>query len=91
VTWRLATEVTGPGWFIVGDAAATLDPTSSHGVLKALISGITAGHLIASVLGNKAPPEATRTAYHDWLAGWFSADANKLREFYRGLRAAALA
>jgi flavin-dependent dehydrogenase len=91
VTWRMATDVAGPGWIMVGDAAALLDPTSSHGVLKALMSGITAGHLIAAVLGNRAPPEATRTAYQDWLAGWFSADVAKLKEFYRGLGAAAFA
>ncbi len=91
VTWRMATEVTGPGWFMVGDAAATLDPTSSHGVLKALLSGVTAGHLIAAVLADKAPPAATRTAYHDWLSSWFAADASKLREFYRGLGGTAFA
>ena len=43
-TWRMAERMAGAGWFIVGDAAATLDPTSSHGVLKALLSGMTAGH-----------------------------------------------
>ena len=91
VTWRLATELAGPGWFTVGDAAAVLDPTSSHGVLKAVISGLTAGHLIAAVLRERAPPEATATAYHEWLSGWFCADARRLREFYRGLGAAAFA
>ena len=67
---------------MVGDAAATLDPTSSHGVLKAIMSGMTAGHLIAAVLDGRTPAEATAVAYHDWLAGWFSADAAKLARFY---------
>jgi flavin-dependent dehydrogenase len=87
VTWRMATAAAGDGWFMAGDAAATLDPTSSHGVLKAIMSGITAGHLIAAVLDGKAPPEAAASAYHAWLAGWFSADAGKLAQFYRGLGA----
>jgi len=87
VTWRMATQAAGPGCFMVGDAAATVDPTSSHGVLKALISGIAAGHLISAVLGGKAPPEA----YHQWLAGWFSEDAAKLTQFYRRLGASAFA
>lgn len=87
VTWRMATAAAGHGWFMVGDAAATLDPTSSHGVLKAIMSGMMAGHLIAAVLDGKAPPEAAATAYRAWLAGWFSADAGKLARFYRDLGA----
>jgi flavin-dependent dehydrogenase len=81
----MADEAAGPGWFMVGDAAATLDPTSSHGVLKAIISGMTAGHLIAAVLGGRTPAEATAAAYHEWLAGWFSTDAASLAQFYREL------
>ena len=86
VTWRMASKAAGPGWFMVGDAAATLDPTSSHGVLKAIVSGMTAGHLIAAVLGGRAPAEAAAAAYHEWLAGWFSADAANLAKFYCKLR-----
>jgi 2-polyprenyl-6-methoxyphenol hydroxylase-like FAD-dependent oxidoreductase len=85
VTWRTARRAAGPGWFMVGDAAAMLDPTSSHGVLKAIMSGMMAGHLIAAVLGGRAPGEATAAAYHDWLAGWFSTDATRLAGFYRQL------
>ena len=81
----MATSVAGAGWLMVGDAAATLDPTSSHGVLKAIMSGMTAGHLIAAVLDGKAPADGTATAYHEWLAGWFSADAGRLAQFYRNL------
>ena len=87
----MAARAAGPGWFMVGDAAAALDPTSSHGVLKAIISGMTAGHLMAAVLDGKAPPEATAAAYHEWLAGWFSEDAAKLTQFYRRLSAAGFA
>ena len=88
VTWRIAEKGAGPGWFMVGDAVATLDPTSSHGVLKALLSGITAGHLIAAALADRAPAGEIATAYHDWIAGWFSADAAHLRTFYRSIGAA---
>jgi flavin-dependent dehydrogenase len=85
VTWRLAAETARPGWFMVGDAAATLDPTSSHGVLKALMSGMMAGHLIAAVLDGKAPAPEAAQAYHDWTAGWFRTDAVRLAAFYRDL------
>lgn len=85
VTWRMANEVARPGWFMVGDAAAMLDPTSSHGVLKAVMSGMMAGHLIAAVLRGAAPAEEAAAAYHDWCAGWFAADAARLSQFYREL------
>jgi flavin-dependent dehydrogenase len=88
VTWRMAEKVAGPGWFMVGDAAAMLDPTSSHGVLKALLSGITAGHLISAGLAGKAPTDEIAAAYHDWVAAWFRTDAAHLRSFYRNLGAA---
>jgi flavin-dependent dehydrogenase len=76
----MATETARPGWFMVGDSAATLDPTSSHGVLKALMSGMMAGHLIAGVLDGMAPAEEAAMAYHAWmpagfgrmLSGWHS-------------------
>ncbi|GLS17825.1 hypothetical protein GCM10007874_08400 [Labrys miyagiensis] len=85
VTWRMAAKAAGPGWFMVGDAAASLDPTSSHGVLKAVMTGMAAGHLIAAVLRGKAPPEDAGDAYHQWLAGWFSTDAAHLVRFYSEL------
>jgi flavin-dependent dehydrogenase len=85
VTWRMADKAASTDWFMVGDAAATLDPTSSHGVLKAIISGMTAGHLIAAVLGARAPAEEAAAAYHNWFAGWFFTDAANLTRFYRKL------
>lgn len=85
VTWRMADEAARAGWFMVGDAAATLDPTSSHGVLKALMSGMMAGHLIAAVLDGKAPAAEAAQAYQDWIAGWFRTDADRLAAFYRDL------
>ena len=88
VTWRMAEQTAGPGWFMVGDAAATLDPTSSHGVLKALMSGMMAAHLTAAIVEGKSPAEETATAYHHWLAGWFEADVERLTAFYRKLGAA---
>jgi flavin-dependent dehydrogenase len=91
VTWRLADAVARPGWFMVGDAAAILDPTSSHGVLRAIASGIMAGHLAAAVLRGAARPAQTAAAYQDWLSGWFKTDAAKLSQFYRDLKAPAFA
>jgi flavin-dependent dehydrogenase len=85
VTWRIAERVADAGWFMVGDAAAILDPTSSHGVLKALMSGMMAGHLITAVVREGAPAHEAAAVYHTWLTGWFATDAAKLAEFYRQL------
>lgn len=87
VTWRRAQTVARPGWFMVGDAAAMLDPTSSHGVLRAVASGIMAAHLAAAVIRGAAPADQTAAAYRNWLFGWFDTDAARLSRFYRDLRA----
>jgi flavin-dependent dehydrogenase len=91
VTWRLSGAAAGPGWSIAGDAAATLDPASSHGVLKAIMSGMMAAHLAARVLRDGAAPEEAAAAYRDWLRGWFAADVARLSGFYRQLGVAGFA
>jgi flavin-dependent dehydrogenase len=87
VTWRMAEQVAGPGWMMVGDAAATLDPASSHGVLRALVSGMTAAHLIQAALSGAAPAHEAAAAYQGWLAGWFEEDVARLSSAYRELGA----
>jgi flavin-dependent dehydrogenase len=82
VTWRKVQSVVGPGFFLVGDAAATLDPASSHGVLKGLMSGMMAAHLIESVCRRTQPEALALLAYQEWLTGWFDADVEKLRALY---------
>jgi flavin-dependent dehydrogenase len=77
VSWRIARRCAGPGWFACGDAAARLDPSSSHGVLHALMSGMMAAHMVA----RQAP--AMARMYHDWLAEWFAHDSAELARNYR--------
>ncbi|MGH6664108.1 MAG: NAD(P)/FAD-dependent oxidoreductase [Pseudolabrys sp.] len=84
----MAEAVARRGWFMVGAAAALLDPTCSHGVLRAIVSGMTAGDLIAAALHGNAPADAAAAAYQDWFAGWFDADAARLSQFYRDLKVA---
>ena len=78
-------------WFIVGDAACLLDPLSSKGVLRAMMSGIAAGHLIASVLNGRIAAEAAANVYQHWLSGWFALEAARLATFYRELGIAGFA
>jgi flavin-dependent dehydrogenase len=96
VTWRTVQAAAGPGYFIVGDAAAVLDPASSHGVLKALMSGMMAAHLIVKSIDLDVQPimeegQALNThnteascveTYRQWLESWFLHDAGQLRKLY---------
>ncbi len=82
VSWRMVNTCAGLGYFLVGDAAAVLDPASSHGVLKAMMSGIMAAHLIGQILRGRSEIEATKW-YCQWMSNWFHHDIKKLREFYR--------
>ena len=68
-----------PAWFIVGDAACLLDPLSSKGVLRAMMSGIAAGHLIANVLHGRIAADAAANVYQHWLSEWFAREASVSR------------
>lgn len=85
VTWRMVARPAGPGYICVGDAAAVLDPASSHGVLKTIMSGMMASHVIAENPTGSASPTAAIDAYTDWLTGHFTADVATLMEMYRSL------
>lgn len=88
VTWRKVEPLAGPGYFLIGDAAAVLDPTASHGVLRAIMSGMMAGHSI-SQLETSAPATARHAVaqqYNQWLSDWFLHDVTKLKELYTPLR-----
>lgn len=85
VTWRIIPRSAGPGYFLVGDAAAVLDPVASHGVLKALMSGIFAGHLIGRALREGDDERRLWESYCTWMASWFRYDVGRLSELYKQL------
>lgn len=88
VTWMAAKRLAGRNWFMIGDAAASLDPTSSRGVLKAFLSGMMAAHLASAVLCGQMPAPDAAEIYHGWLLDWFHKDVEEMRRFYRLLAAA---
>lgn len=83
VTWRRVMNPSGAGYFIVGDAAFVLDPCSSHGVLKAMMSGIMVADLITKISRAEYSNNLVSKYYNDWLLSWFLHDVTKLKEFYR--------
>lgn len=82
VTWRIVAHPAGAGYFLVGDAAAVLDPASSHGVLKAIMSGIMSAHLIAHVFGRRVSEREAAQQYCVWIRDWFEHDVARLKELY---------
>jgi flavin-dependent dehydrogenase len=85
VSWTIANPTAGPGYFLTGDAASIVDPLSSHGILKAVMSGMNAAHHSAAVLRRGVSPEAAANSYHNWLARWFIEDHSRLGELYRAI------
>ena len=85
VTWRIVSQTAGAGYFLVGDAAAVLDPVSSHGVLKAIMSGMLAAHFTATCMqqtGHESNESEVAEGYGRWMQDWFQHDVKKLRELY---------
>ncbi|MCE5172274.1 FAD-dependent oxidoreductase [Paenibacillus profundus] len=83
VTWRKVKKPAGPGYWLVGDAAFILDPASSHGVLKAIMSGMMTAHHITGIATGSFDEKTAFRAYQHWLGDWFHHDRDRLEEFYR--------
>lgn len=81
-TWRVVEPAAGPRWLIAGDAAANLDPTSSKGVLKALLSGSMAGRTAVAILQRGGDAARGAAAYRRWLEGWFETDVAAMAPMY---------
>jgi flavin-dependent dehydrogenase len=82
VSWRLSTEAVGAGYFMVGDAASLLDPAASHGVLKALMSGMQAAQAVSDCLRQPFIQYSAQAQYNRWISDWFARDLAQMRHFY---------
>lgn len=82
VSWRRLEIPACPGYIAVGDAAVVLDPASSHGVLRALMTGIAAASLIQRVTEGRDMPDALQ-AYNRMVRHWSTHDVAHLVTFYR--------
>lgn len=82
VSWRLSRTTAGPGYFMVGDAAATLDPCAAHGVIKALMSGMQAASAIVDCLSWPTGEATVQAAYQAWVQQGVQRDVLALRAFY---------
>jgi len=82
VTWRFVPQCAGDGYFLCGDAAAVLDPTSSHGVVKAITSGILAVDRITQIVKDGREAQEAAAEFRQIFASWFEYDAWRLRLDY---------
>lgn len=83
VTWRIRDGTAGDGYFLVGDAAFVIDPGSSHGVLKAVMSGMMAAHAIIAGIEFPRHQSAIGLQYRQWLQDWFVRDVKAMYDLYR--------
>ncbi|YCM47077.1 NAD(P)/FAD-dependent oxidoreductase (plasmid) [Verrucomicrobiaceae bacterium 227] len=79
VTWRVSNRLAGEGWFLIGDAAGSLDPTSAHGVLRGIMSGMQAASLINSSREQGVKEGECARRYSDWMRAWFNEDMRRMR------------
>lgn len=75
VSWKVNNQPAAGNYMAVGDAAFTSDPSTSHGVLKAIMSGIMA----ANVLTREDDPNRFAN-YNRWVSDWF---LNELTEIQK--------
>jgi flavin-dependent dehydrogenase len=82
LSWRHFSAAAGPGYFLLGDAAAILDPASSHGVLRAVMTGMLCSHLVAKHARRRISEAETIASYRNWVDEQFNADVQALRALY---------
>lgn len=83
VTWRCLKNNKATNLFPVGDAALLIDPSSSHGVLRAVMTGIMAADRIDKVLSSICLQDEAQSNYINWVREWYDADTKVLRQAYK--------
>ncbi len=82
VSWRISAALAGAGFFTVGDAASVLDPAASHGVLKALMTGMQAAQAVFDCLQQPDVQYEAQAQYSRWVRDWFERDLMQMHRFY---------
>ena len=73
--------LSGPGFFIVGDAGCFIDPVFSAGVYLAVVSGVRAGDSVNELLAG-APEEGVRAAYENFYKTGYDCYTRLIYAFY---------
>ncbi|WCN03359.1 NAD(P)/FAD-dependent oxidoreductase [Streptomyces sp. M92] len=78
----LSNQVTGPGWFMVGDAGCFVDPIFSSGVFLAMVTGRTAGRKVLEAIENPSLEDAARDAYESFYKTGYDTYFRLIHAFY---------
>ncbi len=73
----------GPGYFLVGDAAAFLDPIFSTGVCLGMMSAVEAARGVIAMLRRGESPRRVRRRYNRFVAGSSTPLFRMVRNYYR--------
>ena len=73
----------GPGYFLVGDAGAFLDPIFSTGVTLAMMGAQEAAKQVIDILQKNKKPAGARRAYCKFIEGSTSIFWRLIRDYYR--------
>lgn len=72
----------GPGYFLVGDAAAFLDPIFSTGVTLAMLAAEEAAAQVIDLLGGRTSPSRARRRYIRFIDGSTGIFFKLIRQYY---------
>lgn len=73
----------GPGYFLLGDAAAFMDPIFSTGVCLGMLSGANAARQIIAVHRNEQSPDTARRTYIRYVEGSTKVFFRLIRGYYQ--------
>jgi FADH2-dependent halogenase len=76
--------ITGPGWFMVGDAACFFDPIFSGGTFLAMATGLTAADTIDSILTRPALADELSAHYARFYKTGYDFYARMIYAYYDG-------
>jgi flavin-dependent dehydrogenase len=79
-SWSLTKIPSFRNLFFVGDAFLSFDPTSSKGILKALLSGMMAAHILECTSNNSLSPADAQSIYQAWGLGFIKREIEALKE-----------
>lgn len=82
VTWQRAQQIAVNGLYRVGDAACVVDPASSHGVQRAVMSAMMAVHCAKSHITNQASLAEAAAHFQRWVLQTYDHDRHELMRRY---------
>lgn len=78
--WSITRNTQFENLYLVGDALMTFDPTSSKGILKAVMSGIYAAYLLACIKTGQLEKQQAMACYQEWGTDFFKKELAGIKQ-----------